>query len=166
MIIISIIFLYSIYSFAYATFVDFLDYKILLVLYFLASLILLPSKQPFYSQKVGLIYLYFLGLSSLSILFRTYAYAANLDPLVRGLFILLLSGPIVACFVDYDEGDNTLFKWGLLGCFLTLALAAILYQFGIPVKKVFPGKPGFAGFMPVFHNWNQKYYACWLVFLM
>jgi len=166
MITISIIILYSIYAFAYATFDAFIDYKVLLIFSFLASLILFPSKKLLFSQKVGFLYLYFLGLSSFSILFRTHAYAANIDSLVRSLFILLLSGPIVACFVDYDESDNTFFKWGLLCCFLTFVLAAVLYQFGIPVKKVFPGKPGFAGFVPVFHDWNQKYYAAWLVFLM
>src|SRR5215813_5487376 len=166
MITVSLIVLYSIYAFAYATFDAYIDYKVLLVFSFLASVILFPSERPLFSQKIWFIYLYFLGLSSLSILFRTHAYAANIDSLVRSLFILLLSGPIVACFADYDEGDNTFFTWGLLGCFLTLVSATILYQFGIPVKKVFPGKPGIGGFVPVYHDWNQKYYAAWIVFFM
>ena len=162
-IILSIVSLYSIYAFAYAIFDNFIDCKILLILSLLASLAFFPSKQTLFSQKVGFIYVYFLGLSSLSIFFRSPAYTANIDTLVRSLVAVLLSSPIVACFVNYNESHNTPFKWGLISCLVTLALLVVLHQFGIPVKK---GFPEFAGFKPVSHDWNQKYYAAWLVFLM
>jgi O-antigen ligase len=163
MIIIILVSLYSIYSFVYATLDNFIDYKILLIFSFLASFTLFPSKKILFSKRVAFIYLYFLGLSILGVFFRPPAYTANIDSLVRSLATLLLSGPIVACFVNYDESDKICFRWGLFSCLLTLALMVILHQFGVPVKKALPE---FAGFRPVFHTWNQKYYAAWLVFLM
>ena len=66
MITISIVSLYSIYSFVYATLDNFTDYKILLIFCFLASFALFPSKQILFSKKVTFIYLYFLGLSTLN----------------------------------------------------------------------------------------------------
>src|SRR5262249_7970454 len=103
-----------------------------------------------------------LGLSTLSVFFRPSAYT-NVDALVKSLTSILLTSAIVACFANYEESDNILFKWGSLGCLGTLVSVVILYQVGIPVKKVLPE---FAGFNPVFNEWNQKYYAAWLVFIM
>src|SRR5437763_5490243 len=161
-IIISIIYLYSIYSFGYASLDPALGYKVLLTLSFLALLTLFPSRQALISKKVGFIFLCFLGLSSLSVSFHPSQYA-DIDSLIRSLAMLLLSSTIVASFVNYDQRHNTLFTRGLVGCLLVLVLLVILYQFGIPVKKAFPG---YAGFEADFSPWNQKYYAFWLVFLM
>lgn len=159
---VSVIFLYTIYSFSYATGNNYLDYKIILIFSFLTSLTLFVKKQPLFSKTVVVLYLLFLGLSSISV-FVPFSEYANIDWLIQSVAIFLLCTPIVAGFINYDKKDTPFFKWGLFACLLTLGLMVILHQLGIPIKEIFPE---FAGFKPVTHSWNQKYYSFWLLFLM
>jgi O-antigen ligase len=158
----SIVFLYTIYSFSYATGNNSLDYKVVLIFSFLASLALFVKRQPLFSKTVVGIYLFFLVLSSISVIIPFSKYA-DIDWLIQSIALLLLCSPIVVCFLNCDKGDAPILKWGLLVSLLTLSLLAILHQAGIPLKEVFPE---FAGFKPVSHDWNQKYYSFWLLFLL
>jgi len=162
MIILSIVFLYSVYSFFYATLDSLLGYKVMLTLSFLAFLTLFPAKQPFFSKRIVFLYLCFLGLSGASV-FLPFSEYANIDWLIRAIAMLLLSSVIVASFANYDDRDATFFKWGLFVCLLTFVSAVALHQLGIPIKEVFPE---FARFKPALQEWNEKYYSFWLVFLM
>ncbi len=159
---VSVIFLYTIYSFSYAIGNYQLDYKIILLFSFLTFLTLFVSQRPIFSKTLVGLYLFFLGLSSLSVIVP-YSEYANIDWLIQSIAILLLCSPIVASFISLHKKDARIFKWGLLACLLALGLMAILHQFSIPIKEVFPE---FAGFKPVDNIWNEKYYSFWLLFLM
>jgi O-antigen ligase len=161
-IILSIVFLYSIYAFFYATNIPSLGYKVMLTLSLLAFLTLFPAKRPIFPKQAQVLYLCFLGLSSVSV-FLPFSEHADVDLLIRATTMLLLSGVIVASFANYDDRDATFFKRGLLVCLLTFVSVVGLHQLGVPVKEIFPE---FAGFKIVLQEWNEKYYSFWLVFIM
>lgn len=160
-IILGIIFSFSIYSFCYAALDSDLDYKVMLTLSFLASLVPVSSKSIGLSKQTFL-YASFLGLATLSV-FLPFSEHAAINRLVEAIAMLLLCSVIVLGFRVNETRGQALLKWGLLGCLAALTLMIILHQSGIPIKKVFPE---FAGFRPVSHEWNQKYFSFWLVFLM
>lgn len=157
-----IVSLFSVYSFCYATLDAGSDYKVMLVLSFLGgSAGLLPPQTTFLSRRVVFLYILFLGLATLSVIWPFSEYA-NITRLIESLVMLGLSSLIVISFGVYEARGHALLKWGLLGCLLVLELLIILHQLGVPVKSIFPE---FAGFRPVSHDWNQKHYSFWLIFL-
>jgi O-antigen ligase len=160
-IILGIVFLFSIYSFCYANLDSGLDYKVMSALSFLAGLVLVSSKSIGLSKQTVFLYVSLLGLATLSV-FLPFSEYATINQLVEALAMLLLCSVIVLGFRVNETRGQALLKWGLLGCLAALTLMIILHQSGIPIKKAFPE---FAGFRLVAHEWNQKHFSFWQVFL-
>lgn len=158
-----IVVLFSLYSFGYTTLDAGMDYKVMLVLASLGgSAALLPPRPALFSKPVLGLYLLFLGLTTFGV-FLPVSEHANVTLLIESLAMLGLSTLIVIGFAAYTEQSHALLKWGWLGCLGVLAGLIILHQSGLPIKKLLPT---FAGFRPIAHDWNQKHFSFWLIFLM
>lgn len=158
----SIICLYSMYSFFYAQHSPSLGYKVMLVLSFLATFALFLEESVGPSKNVGILYLCFLGLAGASVFFPASKYA-NAIWLVEAIAKLLLSSVIVLCFLHLDKEVVPFFKWGLLSCAIVLSIVIVLQQvLNVPIRAIVPE---FDEFKVVLSNWNKKYYSFWLLFL-
>ena len=160
--IVTIVFLYSIYSLAYATYISALGYKVMLILWLLATFALFLENSFVPSKRVLALYVSFIGLSSASVFFPASEYI-DINWLAEAILKLSLSSMIVICFVNTGKNFDPVLKWGLFSCCVVLLLMIILQQtLGISLKEMLPE---FADFNLVWHEWNRKYYSFWVLFL-
>lgn len=157
--IITIVLLYTLYAFAYASTSYLGDYKAFLALGMLALMARLPAKQTAISKGNIILFLCFIGLSTANALFN---HSSDVFLIIESVAMLLLACTIVGTFFVAGASEFKVIRWCLFGCFFLLVVMALLAQSGVPVKRALPT---FIGFAPGDSIWNQKYYAFWLGFL-